>query len=129
MNGIVPAPIAALPWRVIFILSALVGFGATVLYSAAGGNFEPWAGKHVIRFVVLLAMAIAMSRMKLEFWKSMTFPLYLLLLVLLVVVQLMGFVGGGELRGESLGFFHKDQFLILDRRNGALGCGDFVGER
>ena len=69
MNGIVPAPIAALPWRVIFILSALVGFGATVLYSAAGGNFEPWAGKHVIRFVVLLAMAIAMSRMKLEFWK------------------------------------------------------------
>ena len=76
MNGIVPAPIAALPWRVIFILSALVGFGATVLYSAAGGHFEPWAGKHVIRFVVLLAMAIAMSRMKLEFWKSMTFPLY-----------------------------------------------------
>jgi rod shape determining protein RodA len=103
MNGIVPAPIAALPWRVIFILSALVGFGATVLYSAAGGNFEPWAGKHVIRFVVLLAMAIAMSRMKLEFWKSMTFPLYLLLLVLLVVVQLMGFVGGGSQRWINLG--------------------------
>ena len=37
MNGIVPAPIATLPWRVIFILMALVGFGATVLYSAAGG--------------------------------------------------------------------------------------------
>ena len=103
MNGIVPAPIAALPWRVIFILSALVGFGATVLYSAAGGHFEPWAGKHVIRFVVLLVMAIAMSRMKLEFWKSMTFPLYLLLLVLLVVVQLMGFVGGGSQRWINLG--------------------------
>jgi rod shape determining protein RodA len=41
--------------------------------------------------------------MKLEFWKSMTFPLYLLLLVLLVVVQLMGFVGGGSQRWINLG--------------------------
>lgn len=103
MNGIVPAPIAALPWRVIFILMALVGFGATVLYSAAGGHFDPWAGKHVMRFVVLLGMVIIMSRMKLEFWKFITFPLYLLLLFLLIVVELMGFVGGGSQRWINLG--------------------------
>jgi rod shape determining protein RodA len=103
MNGIVPAPIAALPWRVIFILTALVGFGATVLYSAAGGHLTPWAGKHVLRFLVLLGMVIIMSRMKLEFWKSITFPLYLLLLFLLVVVELLGFVGGGSQRWINLG--------------------------
>jgi rod shape determining protein RodA len=103
MNGIVPAPIAALPWRVIFILVALVGFGATVLYSAAGGNFSPWAGKHVMRFAILLGMVIIMSQMKLEFWKSITFPLYLLLLLMLVVVELMGFVGGGSQRWINLG--------------------------
>ena len=84
MNGIVPAPIASLPWRVIFILMALVGFGATVLYSAAGGHLEPWAGKHVARFLVLLAMAIVMSRLPMEFWKSITFPLYLALIFLLL---------------------------------------------
>lgn len=103
MNGIVPAPIAALPWRVIFILMALVGFGATVLYSAAGGNFSPWAGKHLMRFAILLGMVIIMSQMKLEFWKSITFPLYLLLLLMLVVVELMGFVGGGSQRWINLG--------------------------
>lgn len=103
MNSIVPAAIATLPWRVIFILTALVGFGATVLYSAAGGHLEPWAGKHVVRFLVLLAVAIVMSRMSLDFWKSVTFPLYLLLLVLLVVVELMGFVGGGSQRWINLG--------------------------
>jgi rod shape determining protein RodA len=103
MNGIVPAPIAALPWRVIFILMALVGFGAAVLYSAAGGHFDPWAGKHVLRFGVLLGMVIIMSRMKLEFWKSITFPLYLLLLFLLIVVELLGFVGGGSQRWINLG--------------------------
>ena len=68
MTSIVPTPIATLPWRVIFILMALVGFGATVLYSAAGGHFEPWAGKHVIRFLLYLAMALVMSRMPLDFW-------------------------------------------------------------
>lgn len=103
MNSIVPAPIASLPWRVIFILTALVGFGATILYSAAGGNLEPWAGKHFIRFVILLAVAIVMSRMSLDFWKSVTFPLYLLLLVLLVVVELIGFAGGGSQRWINLG--------------------------
>ncbi|HEV7233977.1 MAG TPA: rod shape-determining protein RodA, partial [Sphingorhabdus sp.] len=84
MNSIVPAPIASLPWRVIFILMALVGFGATVLYSAAGGHLEPWAGKHVARFFVLLAIAVVMSRMSLDFWKGITFPLYIALLVMLV---------------------------------------------
>ncbi len=103
MNSIVPAPIASLPWRVIFILLALVGFGATVLYSAAGGSLEPWAGKHVARFAVLLAVAIVMSRLSMDFWKSITFPLYILLLVLLVVVELMGFVGGGSQRWINLG--------------------------
>lgn len=103
MNGIVPAPIATLPWRVIFILMALVGFGATVLYSAAGGHLEPWAGKHVARFLVLLAMAIVMSRLRMEFWKSITFPLYLILIFLLIVVEFLGFVGGGSQRWINLG--------------------------
>jgi rod shape determining protein RodA len=103
MNSIVPAPIASLPWKVIFILMALVGFGATVLYSAAGGHFEPWAGKHIIRFLVLLALAIMMSRMSLDVWKSITFPLYLVLIFLLVVVEAMGFVGGGSRRWINLG--------------------------
>lgn len=106
MNSIVPAPIASLPWRVIFILMLLVGFGATVLYSAAGngGSFEPWAGKHIARFFMFLAMAIIMSRMSLDFWKAITFPVYLILFALLLVVEMVGFVGGGSQRWINLGF-------------------------
>ena len=104
MNSIVPAPILGLPWRVIFILTALVCFGATVLYSAAGGSFEPWAGKHVLRFMMFLAMAIIMSRLSLDFWKSITFPVYAILFVLLLVVEMVGFVGGGSQRWINVGF-------------------------
>lgn len=103
INSIVPAPILSLPWRVIFVLTALVLFGATVLYSAAGGSFQPWAGNHIIRFLVFLAMAIVMSRMPLDFWKSVTFPVYLLLVVMLIAVEIVGFAGGGSQRWINLG--------------------------
>jgi rod shape determining protein RodA len=104
MNSIVPAPIATLPWRVILILLALVAIGTTVLYSAAGGSFQPWAAKHMIRFLVLAAITIVMSRMPLDFWKSITFPLYGVLILLLIAVEIVGFAGGGSQRWINLGF-------------------------
>jgi rod shape determining protein RodA len=103
MNSIIPAPIAGLPWRVIFILFCLVTFGTAVLYSAAGGSFDPWAGKHMIRFMVLMAMAVVMSRMPMDFWKSVTFPLYGVLILMLIAVEIVGFAGGGSQRWINLG--------------------------
>ena len=44
--------------------SRIAGFGLLVLYSAAGGSLMPWALPHGVRFVVFLAMAIAMSRIR-----------------------------------------------------------------
>ncbi len=104
MRGIIPAPIAGLPWRIISVLTAMVCFGAMVLYSAADGHLQPWAAKHVARFLMFLAMAIILSRFPLEFWKKITFPVYGILLVLLIVVEMVGFVGGGSQRWINLGF-------------------------
>ncbi|MEE9432886.1 MAG: rod shape-determining protein RodA [Sphingorhabdus sp.] len=105
-HGIVPAPIAGLPWRLILLLLSLTFFGSLVLYSAAGGSVQPWAGKHVTRFLVFLAMAIVMSRFPLSFWKTVTFPIYGILVILLIVVEAIGFVGGGSQRWINLGFMN-----------------------
>ena len=40
IRGVVPDPVARQPWRVILPLLALTTFGATVLYSAAGGSLQ-----------------------------------------------------------------------------------------
>jgi rod shape determining protein RodA len=107
MNSIIPAPLLQLPWRIIFVLTGLVGFGAAVLYSAApsiGGSFEPYAGKHLLRFAMFLAMAIVMSRIPVDFWKSITFPVYGVLFILLIIVEMVGFVGGGSQRWINIGF-------------------------
>jgi rod shape determining protein RodA len=103
-SSIIPAPILGLPWRVILILTALVCCGATVLYSAAGGSFSPYAGKHLMRFAIYLAMAIIMSRLPLEFWKKITFPAYAITLILLIFVEITGQIGGNSQRWINLGF-------------------------
>ena len=102
--GLVPEPIARQPWQVILPLLALVLFGAAVLYSAAGASLEPWAAKHVLRFLMFLVMAIAIARIPRDLFKLAAYPGYAALLVLLVLVDLIGGIGGGSQRWLNLGF-------------------------
>jgi rod shape determining protein RodA len=91
-------------WRPILLLSAIAGFGAVVLYSAAGGKFSPWASSHLLRFGVFLGLAILLSRFRIERWKEIAFPLYGVVLVMLIAVELLGAVSGGSQRWLDLGF-------------------------
>jgi rod shape determining protein RodA len=100
----VPNPIARQPWQVILPLLGLVLFGAAVLYSAAGGSLQPWATTHVMRFAVFLAMAVVISRLRAETFKFAAFPAYIVILLLLILVEALGFVGGGSQRWLNLGF-------------------------
>ncbi len=106
MSGytIIPSQISSLPWKIIFLLIALASFGTTILYSAADGNLQPWAGPHMVRFLIMLAGAIIMSRFSLDFWKAITFPVYLSVLLMLVGVEVVGSLGGGSQRWLNLGF-------------------------
>ncbi len=103
-TSIIPRPIADQPWHVLTLLFAIIGFGATVLYSAAGGSMQPWALQHLIRFAVFLTMALVLSRIPLSFYKQMAYPAYVGVLVLLVGVEMLGAVAGGSQRWIDLGF-------------------------
>ncbi|WP_417621696.1 rod shape-determining protein RodA [Parasphingorhabdus sp.] len=104
MSDFIPAPIAQLPWKTILLLFMMASFGFIVLYSAAGGSLTPWAGLHMVRFVIFLAMAVVMSRFKESFWKTMAFPAYIVVVIMLLGVELIGAVGGGSQRWLNLGF-------------------------
>ena len=103
-SSIIPAPLAALPWRVILLLLAIGGFGSIVLYSAAGGHLQPWASSHAIRFCTSLVMAIILSRFSIGFWRDIALPGYAVVLLLLLGVELLGAVSGGSQRWLDLGF-------------------------
>ena len=104
LHGVIPEPIARQPWQVILPLVALTTFGSTVLYSAAGGSLRPWALTHFMRFFVFLIMAIAISRVRKETLKQVAYPLYGLVVFLLVLVEAIGGIGGGSQRWLNLGF-------------------------
>lgn len=103
MNGMVPAPLAALPWRVLLLVLAIGGFGLVVLYSAAGGSVRPWVLPQGMRFLVFLLGSIALSRVPVEWWKRSSFYIYALFLLLLILVELLGAVRGGSQRWLGFG--------------------------
>ncbi|MFC4295255.1 rod shape-determining protein RodA [Novosphingobium tardum] len=102
--SVVPTVIARQPWHVVLPLLALVLFGATVLYSAAGGSLEPWALTHVLRFLVFLVMAMVIARLPQRLFQLAAFPGYVAICILLVLVEALGAIGGGSQRWLNLGF-------------------------
>ena len=102
-SSLIPEPLANLPWRFLGTLILIGVFGAIILYSAAGGSLQPWAGSHLIRFFVFLIMAIVLSRFPERFWKDIAFPAYGAILLLLIGVELLGKIGGGSQRWLDLG--------------------------
>jgi len=102
-SAIIPKPLARLPWRLIFLVASIAGFGLLVLFSAAGGSVQPWALKQAIIFSVFLAIAIGMSWVKESTIKAVTFPLYGATLIMLIGVEALGFVSKGAQRWLELG--------------------------
>jgi rod shape determining protein RodA len=103
-SAIIPQPLARLPWRLIFMVAGIGAIGLITLYSAAGGSPQPWALKQGITFLFFLTVAVAMSWVKESTIKSLTFPVYGAILVMLIIVEMVGFVGKGAQRWIDLGF-------------------------
>ncbi|MDP6883743.1 MAG: rod shape-determining protein RodA, partial [Rhodospirillales bacterium] len=48
-------------WMFVLLLSATAGIGFAMLYSAAGGSFDPWASRQMVRFAAGLALLVAVA--------------------------------------------------------------------
>jgi rod shape determining protein RodA len=100
----VPAPVAELPWRVLWIVCALGGIGMIALYSVAGGSLHPYAFTHAVRFTVFLGLALFLSYFRPQTFHDYAWLGYAGSMVLLVAVLVMGTVGGGARSWLELGF-------------------------
>ncbi|MEO6113158.1 MAG: FtsW/RodA/SpoVE family cell cycle protein, partial [Sphingomicrobium sp.] len=104
LSTIIPQPLAKLPWRLILLVALICTIGVVTLYSAAGGSMSPWATKQGVTMLAFMGLAIAISYVPENFIKQMTFPAYLAIIVLLIVVEMVGFVGKGAQRWIDFGF-------------------------
>lgn len=98
--------ITELDWRLIGLLCVVACLGVAMLYSIAGGQWQPWAVKHAIRFGALLLVMLAMAMVHPKWWFRSAYPLYGLLLVLVLMIEFtpLGYVAGGARNWLNLGF-------------------------
>ena len=98
--------IAELDWRLVGLLCVIAGVGGAMLYSIAGGHWQPWAADHLIRFGVLLVVMLGLAMVHPKWWFRGAYPLYGLLLVLVLMIEFtpLGYTAGGARNWLNLGF-------------------------
>ena len=79
--------------------------GVALLYSSGGKSWSPWAGPQLARFGVGLCLMMVIALTDIRVWLHIAYPLYAVMLFLLLVVEVMGHIGMGAQRWINLGFF------------------------
>lgn len=102
-----------LNWELVLLIVLTASIGFAMLYSAANGNFDPWASRQISRFSVGLAMMLVVALIDIRFWLRASYPIYGLCLALLAAVEIMGSIGMGAQRWLDLGFFQLQPSEVM----------------
>ena len=93
-----------LNWPLILLVTAVSCFGFLMLYSVAGGSFDPWAGAQAKRFALGIVLMLIVAFIPIYFWRNVAGLVYTLALFLLIAVEFFGEIGMGAQRWIDLGF-------------------------
>lgn len=93
-------------WPLALLLTTVAGFGFLMLYSVAGGSFNPWAELQIKRFGVGMAAMIAVAMVPIWLWRNLSGVAYGVSLLLLVAVMFFGDENKGAQRWIDLGFIN-----------------------
>jgi rod shape determining protein RodA len=98
--------IAELDWRLVALLCVVAFVGTAMLYSVAGGEWQPWAMDHLVRFGAMLVVMLALAMLHPKWWFRVAYPLYGFVLILLLLIEFtpLGYTAGGAKNWLSLGF-------------------------
>jgi rod shape determining protein RodA len=97
------ARIMNINWGLVALIVMITAVGVACLYSAGGGNINPWASRHLMRFGLGLGVMFFVAMINIRWWYKLSWPIYFLGLTLLIIVEAMGHVGMGAQRWIDLG--------------------------
>ena len=105
--------VLALNWPIIFLLSAISGFGFVMLYSVSGGNLERWAQPQIQRFFIGMLCLFIVAMVPIWFWRNMSFLAYSIAVLLLIAVEFIGVTGMGAQRWIDVGFMRLQPSEVM----------------
>ena len=91
-----------LNWTLVILLLLISSIGFAMLYSAAGGNWEPWASRQSMRLGVGVVLMIVVALIGVRIWMRAAYFVYAGALALLVAVEAFGAVRMGAQRWIDL---------------------------
>ncbi len=97
------ARILGIRWDLLLLVTIIAGIGVAALYSAADGSMQPWATKQMSRFAIALVPMLGAALLGIRKWFRAAYWAYVLALLLIIAVDLRGFVGMGAQRWIDLG--------------------------
>jgi rod shape determining protein RodA len=92
-----------LPLGIIFSILMVSSIGFVMMYSAAGGDFRPWAQKQLFHFAIGFPLMILIAVVHIRVWYRLAYLSYLGCLLLLVIVVVIGHKAMGATRWIDLG--------------------------
>lgn len=81
-------------WLFVLCTCLLAGVGYAALYSAAGGSGQPYANDQIIRFAGALVMMICIALVDIRIIEKLSWPAWVIGVLLLIFVLKFGHVGG-----------------------------------
>ncbi len=95
-----------IPISIALFVTIICVYGFVILYSAAGGNIKPWAYKQIIIFCTFIPISLIIAIIDIKYIYKISYILYFLALVLLIIGAFYGKTAMGATRWLNLGFFH-----------------------
>src|ERR1700680_3376365 len=80
-------------WGLVLLITVIACVGFAMLYSVAGGHFEPWAKQQIVYFIAGFVLLIAVACIDIRVWMALAYPTFVVSFLLLVAVELVGHRG------------------------------------
>lgn len=90
-------------WTLVALITVISCIGFALLYSVAGGSFDPWAERQIVRFGVGFVIMITIAMIDIRTWFQLAYPIYGVSLLLLTAVEFVGRSGKGAERWIDIG--------------------------
>ncbi len=90
-------------WLFVLCVCGLAGVGYAAMYSAAGGATTPYANSQLYRFLASLLLMLALALIDIRILAKLSWPSYVLGIILLVAVAKFGHTGLGAKRWMTIG--------------------------
>jgi len=100
---LLPQKVTQLPWLLIALVILTGAIGVMMQLSAGQGLWAMYATKHLIVFAAGFALALILGMVDLRYWGHAAYILFALMLVMIVAVDVVGFIGKGAQRWIALG--------------------------